>query len=104
MSERRIIHISYFPLCFLSFCSVLFFCELIGIVVAIWDRDWTAIVGGAFFGSVFGAFAGLLTLLFLLLFNLIAPITNGVSVQLFIPDTPPLKKTNEKNAIEQDLY
>lgn len=87
MVHYKIARFSYYPLCTVSFCSILFFCEILGIGFSLLERDWLGIVSGALFGILLGASGSFLTLIFLFVYNTLVPLTGGLSMHLTL--SPP---------------
>lgn len=72
-----ILHLEYRPVIFISFCSGVCFGELLGILMGIFDRDWTGVISGACFGVALGIALSLLCMLSIYIFNIFAPIMGG---------------------------
>lgn len=80
MTSLKIIRLPYAPLCFLAFFSTALSLQLLSACLALWQRDWTALTGGAFFGLLAGCGAAALTLVFVCAFNLLAPLCGGLTI------------------------
>lgn len=89
MYNYKITRIAYFPLCFIVFCSIVIFCELLGLGFAAMERDVMSVVSGAFFGVVLGFSGGALAAVFIFIFNLFTSVTGGLSVRLDAREAPP---------------
>lgn len=89
MYNYKITRLSYFPLCFLAFCSLVFFGELVGVAFAIADGEWMSVLSGAFLGALLGLAGVVMLLVFLFIFNTFAAIMGGLSVQITAQDSPP---------------
>lgn len=89
MYHYKVTHVSYFPFCLATFCSLIFLGELAGILIAILDGDWMNLVSGAFFGVILGILGSLCTAVTLFIFNTFIPITGGLSIQITAIDNPP---------------
>lgn len=80
MTSLKLTHLPYAPLSFLAFLSTALTAQLFSVFVAFWQRDWTALAGGAFFGLLAGIGAAALTLVFVGAFNLLAPLVGGLRI------------------------
>lgn len=88
MYNYKITRIAYFPLCFIVFCSIVIFCELIGLGFAAIERDAMNVVSGAFFGVALGFSGVALAAVFIFIFNLFTSVTGGLPVRIDARETP----------------
>lgn len=80
MTSRKLMRLPCAPLAFLAFFSTALTVQLFSLLLALWQRDWTALAGGAFLGLLAGAGAAALAFVFVCAFNLLAPQFGGLRV------------------------
>lgn len=90
-----ILHLEYRPIIFISFCGGVCFGEFFGILIGIFDRDWTGIISGACLGVALGLALSILCMFSIYIFNVFAPIMGGWKITT--EDTsPPIESLSSR--------
>ncbi len=97
--KRTIMHIDYKLPSFVLLCSGICFGELIGIIIAILDRDLLGIVTGACLGIFLGLAGTTFSFITIWIFNTFADNMGGWQIKL--EETPPQDISHEKGSFPQ---